>query len=206
MQANKTTHQKGNEIHIRPAKLGDICVLLEPTNKVEIDQLRQHQLSLQAKFGGTLVQQHHLTCQRFASQDKQLLKNFQKNITSILATMKPFSLTALSLQTLYLPIRQTNILKWNIEVTDELRQFVAAVEQALTDLRIKPLYKPGFVSSLLAALEGVPDLDEESLTQYRGFPHHLYHGERMILSQICGPNEFKTLASIPLSSSIDPAG
>jgi hypothetical protein len=118
----------------------------------------------------------------------------------LLAGFTPFGLTAVSLQTLYLPIRQTNILKWKIEVTEELRLFVALVEQALLSLGVEPLYRTGFVSTLVAALKDVPEMDQARLAEYKGFPQHLYRGERIVLSQICGPNEFKTLAVIPLNS------
>lgn len=193
-------NQKENEIYIRPAKLGDICVLLEPVQKTEIDGLHQRQKLLQSSFGGVPIKRIHLTCQRFACQDEQQLKNLQKHMCGLMAGLKPFSLTALSLRTLYVPIRQTNILKWEIEETDELRQFVAVLEQALVSVGIKPLYRTGFVSSLLAALKEVPELDEISLAKYGGFPYHLYNGEQIVLSQICGPNEFKTVSILPLQT------
>ena len=115
--------------------------------------------------------------------------------------MRTISLTAISLETLYVPIRQTNILKWQIDVTEELRQFVAGVEQALVGVGIKPLYKSGFVSSLVAALREVPKLSEESLTKYSSFPYHLFVGEQIELSKICGSNDFETLAIIPILTS-----
>jgi hypothetical protein len=194
---NKMTYQQENDIHVRPAELGDICLLLEPAGEEGIVQLQQYQRSLQANFGGTPIERIHLTCQRFATQDKLKLKNFEKGLERIAAGMKPLPLTAVSLQTLYLPIRQTNILKWQIDLTDELRQFVSAIEQALVEVKIKPLYRTGFVSSLLTALKEVPVVAEDKLDEYGGFPHHLYSGERIVLSQICGPNEFETLASMP---------
>jgi hypothetical protein len=197
------TDQSGNEVHIRPAEVGDICVLLEPVQAVEIDRFRQHQKSLQSSFGGSPIERIHHTCQRFADPGEGQLKIFEEILNTMLAGMAPFSLTAVSLHTLYLPVRQTNILKWGIEVTDALRQFAAVVEQAVVSAGMAPLYRPGFVSSLLAALKEVPELDENSLAEFRGFPYHLYTVEQIILSRICGPNAFKTLAIFPLLSSIE---
>ena len=59
------------DIYVRPAQLGDICVLLEPTDQDEIRLLRQRQLALQARFGGKPIENVHLTCQRFESQDER---------------------------------------------------------------------------------------------------------------------------------------
>jgi hypothetical protein len=54
----------------------------------------------------------------------------------------------------------------------------------------------GFVSSLLAALKEVPELDDKRLAEFRGFPYPLYTEEQVVLSQIYGANAFKTLAII----------
>jgi hypothetical protein len=107
-------------------------------------------------------------------------------------------MTALSLQTLYSQIRQTNILKWSIKVTWEVRQFVALVERTLVAVGIEPLYTTGFVASLITALKDVRAVDDDQLAGVGGFPHHLFTGEQVELSRICGHNEFETLAIIPM--------
>ena len=188
----------------RPAKFGDICVLLEPTQEEEINHLRQRQMSLQSLFGGIPIQDVHLTCQRFACQDEHLLQGFVQNLTRPLAIIEPFLFTALSLKTLHSPLRQTNILKWHVQVPEDLRRFVAIVEHTLLATGITPLYPSGFVSSLVAALRGVSELSSDDLSSYNAFPHHLFTADKVVLSKINGLNEFEILATIPLSALAQP--
>jgi hypothetical protein len=184
--------------HVRPARPGDCCVLLEPTQAEELDRLRQRQLALQATFGGTPIERVHLTCQRFAYRDEQRLQAFQERLSNVLAGVRPLSLTALSLQTLPATVRRTSLLKWRVEVTQDVRWLVALVEGCLVDVGIEPLYTSGFVASLVSALKGVPELEAEQLAGYGGFPVHLFTGQQIELSRICGSNTFETLAIIPV--------
>jgi hypothetical protein len=195
----KTKNTRG-----RPAKFEDICVLLEPTQEEEINQLRQRQISLQSLFRGIPIQDVHLTCQRFACQDEYLLQGFVQNLTRPLAVIEPFPFTALSLKTLHSPLRQTNILKWHVQVTEDLRCFVAIVEHTLLATGITPLYPSGCVSSLVAALRGVPELSSDDLSSYNAFPHHLFTAGKVVLSKINGLNEFEILVTIPLSALAQP--
>jgi len=187
-------------INIRPAEVGDICILLEPFREDEITRLRQMQASLQSIFGGTQIDRVHLTCQRFTIRDAQELRNIQSRLSELLGNVEPFPLTALSLQTLYVTFRQTNILKWRIEKTVALRHLTAMLEQTLLGMGIEPLYGTGFVSSLVAALKGVPELEDSRLAEYEGLPQRLFDGEQVVMSKLCGANEFEILAKIPLLS------
>ena len=204
MDSKNLPQEKAKNTRGRPAKFGDICVLLEPTQEEEINQLRQRQISLQSLFRGIPIEDVHLTCQRFACQDEYLLQRFAQNLTRPLATVEPFPFTALSLRTLHSPLRQTNILKWHVQVTEDLRRFVAIVEHTLLATGITPLYPSGFVSSLVAALRGVSELSSDDLSSYNAFPHHLFTAGKVVLSKINGLNEFEILATIPLSAFAQP--
>jgi hypothetical protein len=49
----------------RPARAGDICILLLPDDD-EMSRLNEHQRFLTSHFGGQIHQTVHLTVQRFA--------------------------------------------------------------------------------------------------------------------------------------------
>lgn len=194
----KNRSQKaGSEPHVRPAQIGDVCVLLEPTDAHEIDRLRQRQVALQARFGGQPIKHVHLSCQRFACQDEGLLGAFVQNLSRALADLEPFPLTAVALRPHYTSIRQTNILKWEIRVTQELEGFVASVEQALLAAGIAPLFRSGFVSSLVSALKDIPEPGQSDLTS-EVLPQHLFAAGQVVLSRIHGPNAFEVLVELRL--------
>ena len=188
-------------IHVRPAEIGDICVLLEPGDSAEIHGLRQRQIALQKGFGGVPIDRIHLTCQRFAGQEEGHITELTAQLRRALQIYASFQLTALSLYTLYVPVRQSNILKWNIAITRDLTRFVALVEKTVRQSGIQPLYRSGFVSTLVAALKDIPqDLDPRFLNSHYEFPFSLFTASQVSLSRIDGPDQFEILAVIPMSA------
>jgi hypothetical protein len=185
-----------SKAHIRPAQLGDICVLLEPNREEEIAQLRERQTALQGLYGGSLIKHVHLTCQRFACADERLVREFVQRLRQIVAEVEPFTLTALSLETRYVLIRETNVLKWRVEETAELRRFAGLVEEALEATGIASLYALGFVACLVTALREVPELGAGELVHYDELPYPLFDAGKVILSRILGPNAFEILATV----------
>ncbi len=190
--------EKPREIYVRRAQIGDICVLIEPICQAEINLLQERQSSLQSHFLGKPIENIHLTCQRFKPKHEHSIDILAQDLKHALVTVEPFSLTALSLQTLQVPVLQTNILKWEIQMTEDLRRFVTLVEQTLVVNGVIPLYKSGFVSTLIAALRDVPELSSDSLSNYATTPHHLFTAGKVVLSRIVGPKEFDILATIHL--------
>jgi hypothetical protein len=182
--------------HIRPAQSGDICVLLEPNREEEIAQLRERQTTLQRLYGGSLIKHVHLTCQRFACADERLVQEFVQRLRQIVTEVKPFTLTALSLETRYVQVRETNVLKWRVEETAELRRFAGLVEEALEETGIASLYAPGFVTCLVTALREVPELGAGELARHGELPYPLFDAGKVILSRILGPNAFEILATV----------
>jgi hypothetical protein len=171
-------------------------MLLEPNREEEIAQLRERQTALQGLYGGSLIKHVHLTCQRFACADEGLVREFVQRLRQIVAEVVPFALTALSLETRYVQVRKTNVLKWRVEETAELRRFAGLLEEALEETGIASLYTPGFVACLVTALREVPEPGAGELARYVELPYPLFDVGKVILSRILGPNAFEILATV----------
>jgi hypothetical protein len=182
--------------HTRPAQVGDLCVLLEPTPG-GYSPGQERQQDLQLRFGGTLIERLHLTCQRFDCQDPQTLKACLAGLKKVVADTEQFALQAIGLETLYVPVRETNILKWEVEVHHTLRHFVAEIRRALLLQGIEPHYVADFVPNLVAALKDVPEVSEERLAQEVGLPYSLFDTGQLVVSRIHGPNEFVIEGIVP---------
>ena len=182
-------------IHLRPAQIGDLCLLIQSSQKIS-DDLYHRQRALQARYGGTLIQPLHLTCQRFTSEDERPWQFFLAHLRQNIDTVMPFPLTAVALQTLAVPVLQTTILKWEIARTPALVQFHALVDDALAVSGIAGHYAPGFISTLVAALRDIisrpsmPPLHDPTL------PYPLFTADQLVLSRILGPNQFAILATL----------
>lgn len=187
-----------DEIFIRPTRTGDICVLLEPSDRVELKKLRRYQNALQARFGGQPAEVIHLTCQRFEIQREDQLKGLVKNLLLSRNEVKPFPIIAVSLSALHEEYRNTNILKWCVQVTDDLLRFLAYIENGLLASGILPLQKSWFVPTLVTALVGSSNIDLENQLGELKFPQHLYYASQFQLSKICAPSEFEILTTIQL--------
>lgn len=177
---------------------GDICVLLEPTDQVELKQLRGYQKILQARFGGLPAEVIHLTCQRFEIQQEDQLCGLVENLLKSQYEIKPFPMSAISLSALHEEYRDTNILKWCVQITDDLLRFLAYIENGLLASGILPLQKSWFVPNLVTALVDLSDLDFENKLGGLNFPQYLYYASQFQLSKICAPGEFKILTTIQL--------
>jgi hypothetical protein len=175
--------------HTRPAQVGDLCVLLEPTQNA-VDQLRERQASLQRRFGGVPIDHVHLTCQRFACDDPGRVQAIIADLAAIVAATPRFALRAVALETLYVPVLETNLLKWRIAIEPPLRHFIMHLRARLEALGIEPHYVAGFVPNLVAALRDVPDVDQAALAAYHELPYPLFTAGQVVLSRICGPNQF----------------
>ena len=181
--------------HLRPAQVGDICLLIQSSQSTTGD-LYHRQLALQARYGGTLIQPIHLTCQRFTGEDERhwqpLLAYLRQNMDAVM----PFPLTAVALQTLAVPVLQTTILKWAIAMTPGLLQFQALIEDALDASGIAGHYAPGFVSSLVAALRDITPPPPAQPLYDPTLPYPLFSADQLVLSRILGPNQFAILATL----------
>jgi hypothetical protein len=185
--------------YIRPAQIGDICILLEPTDRHEIDHLRHLQATLQRRYGGTPTERIHLTCQRFARPGERRVQGLIRSLTGTLAAVSPPAFTALSLDTLCVPVMDTNTFRWRIRITKRLGELSAMLRPTLRKESIDSLYAPGFVSSLIAALRDVPNVDRAHLDS-AGLPCDLFTARQVVLSRILGPDRFRILATLHLAN------
>ncbi|MCB0106942.1 MAG: hypothetical protein KDE53_13570 [Caldilineaceae bacterium] len=182
--------------HLRPAQVGDICLLIEPDPQTNIAPLRSYQASLHTRFGGCPTRHVHLTCQRFCGGKESRLDQSLSAIEQLSSLLMPLPLNAVALHTLPVPILQTTTLKWQIDVTSELLAFNEAVEDALRRADFIPQYAPGFTSNLVTALQDIADdLQDDGLADPQ-LPYHLFDAQKVVVSQICGPGKFKILAKI----------
>jgi hypothetical protein len=78
---------------------------------------------------------------------------------------------------------------------ERLGELAATFNCVLRGEGIDSLYAPGFVSSLIAALIDVPDVDRAHLDS-ADLPCHLFTARQAVLSRILGPNEFEILATL----------
>ena len=184
-----------NDIYRRPAQAGDICILLVPTDRRQIEHLRHLQAALRRRYGGTPIERVHLTCQRFACADEGQLQGLVRSLADTLAGISPLTCAALSLDTLYVPIMDTNTLRWRIRVTERLCELTATFKRVLHEAGIDSLYAPDFISSLIAALRDVPDVDRAHLDS-ADLPCHLFTARQVVLSRILGPDEFEILTTL----------
>ena len=109
-------------------QLGDIFVLFLPAEN-EVSSLRQHQLRLQAIFGGHF-EAPHLTCQRFGVADEALVPRLTTQLRGQLASMQPFPLTAAGVQVLSRGGR--SVVKWQVPMTRAMQRIEETVDREAT--------------------------------------------------------------------------
>lgn len=185
---------------LRAAQPGDICILLEPNDPDEIAALQQHQLALQHRYGGRVMNPVHVTSQRFTITHPQQIQALLDQLAGLAAQWQPFQISANGLLPLNSEYHQARIIKWKIAPPDALVRFSAHLERVLAAIGGDSLYPPGWVSDLVTALTGIdpaasPEEHDLHLTQ------PLFTPNILALSRINGPTEFEVLEKIPLWTS-----
>jgi hypothetical protein len=190
---------------VRPAKEDDICILIYSNDLEENAQMRGSQAVLQTILGGRIVTPVHLTSHRFEVQDEAKVKDLIQDLADRLERFHPFPITAVSYVPLYSAFREVNLLKWRIRTSVELYEFTLRVDRVLETAGIRSIYPQGWVSSLVTALEDIPELcyDRQELNQNlqlakESFPRHLFTANEIAISQVKGPEEYETLEKILL--------
>jgi len=190
---------------VRPAKEDDICILLYTNNLEENAHLRGSQAILQTILGGRIVSPVHLTSHRFEVQDDKAIQLLIENLSDHLERFRQFPITAVSYVPLYSAFREVNLLKWRIRTDVELYRFTMLVDGVLDAAGIHSIYPAGWVSSLVTALEDIPELcyDRQELNQNlqlakEPFPRHLFTVNEIALSRVKGPEEYEILERIAL--------
>lgn len=183
---------------LHPAKPGDLCLLLVPTDEAEIQTLQTRQQALSAHLGGNPVALVHLTCQRFSGDEQHVARLLEQ---LELAATEPVVIRAVGSEIIYSPFRGNHILKWHIEVSEALRQAVTLIQETVLAAGFRPLYAPGAIPALVTALTDLPEGVEKQLGGVDDVPGHLFTGDQFILSRINGPEEYETLAMFRMKAS-----
>ncbi len=183
---------------LRPTREHDICLLLCSSDSDDADSLSARQTELQTMLGGRIVTPVHLTSHRFEVCNDEVLWAFVDNLGLVLANIHPFPIVATGFVPMYSDFREFNLLKWRIEINPALRLFVERMEQALEAAELQCLYPPGWVSTLVTALEDIPPTMLDFLLSKVSFPHYLFTVDQVIFSRVKGPDTFEEITRISL--------
>ena len=173
---------------------GDIFVLFRPAEN-EVSSLRQHQLRLQAIFGGHF-EVPHLTCQRFGVADEALVPRLTAQLRSQLVSMRPLPLTAAGVQVLSRGGRSVG--KWQVPLTRGMQRIEETVDDVVQAHKglcryLRSAGRPG-----VTALRDIQDLDREPGLTGLIFPCHLFTAQAVQVSRQISPQEFAILDSVLL--------
>ena len=183
----------------RVARAGDICVLLEPAPG-KVAQVRRLQRSLQSVFGGQPHPRVHLTCQRFTVAEEGILADIVQHVRTNMTAIRPFPVTARSLVQVEHRFWESRLLRWRIELTDDLLGFARVVENVLVAAQVTPHFPlaSGWQPTHVTALEAIPEVDLGHGPASIVCPHPLFTGEQVVLSRILGRRQFDILETIQL--------
>ena len=180
----------------RPAQPGDYCILLSPADGATYARLRQHQVALQLLYGGKITEPVHLTFQRFVTGSPSRLEALIEQLNKLLTDVEPFPVHVERLVPQFSPLRQFNIMKWQIKKNEHLENVALLVEDAMDKAGLELLYPPGWVSTLVTALEEVRQIKTDELRKVR-FPAPLCLFGKVVITRIQGTNKFERLFAFP---------
>ena len=170
---------------------GDICLLAIPESTPAL--LYEHQRQLQVLFCGFITMPVHLTLQRFTITTPNSLSLLKQNLLHILQGILPLQIHAKMIHTQYSEFRQSEIIKWEIEVTQKMREFSARLEKILSFSDCVSQYPAGWTSSLVTALEEISPNGNMTLPNLTGTPRPLFIAETILVTRINSYRDYLTL-------------
>lgn len=182
----------------RGTRSGDLFVLLVP-RKGEATPAVQMQRELQAFFGGRPVNPVHVTCERFDLSDQQHLEEITRRLRQQAKIQPSFPITALSVKTIKSDFRGRHILKWLVDLSDPLSQWIDLVGGTLDAVGARRFYSSLGDIWTVTALEGIEAMDTIPFLAQATFPQHLFTARQILLSRILGPDNYETLGCFDLS-------
>ena len=167
---------------LRPANNGDYCLLAIPDTTPA--PLHEHQRQLQHIYGGFITSPVHLTLQRFTTTTPNSLSALRQNLQDLLPGILPLEMYAKMIHPLYSEFRQSEIIKWEIEVTKKIRDFFARLEEILPASGCISQYPAVWTSSLITALEEVSPTGHPAPANIADAPRPLFCAEKILVSRI----------------------
>lgn len=183
---------------LRVARPGDICVLLEP-GLDDIPGIRRLQQHLQSGFGGHCQERIHFTCQRFELPHVNRLPLVLHHLQEALASVSAFSVRADHLELVDHPFWEFSVLRWDLQLSRQMRRFARRVQAALEEAEVTYHYPFGDGwRPHVTALEAIPSANGVPTPNGQHAGKRLFTGQRVTLSQVAPGKHFEILETIPL--------
>ena len=167
---------------VRSAIDGDYCLLAIPESTPA--PLYEHQRQLQKIYGGFITSPVHLTLQRFTTTQPHSLSGLQHYLQDLLLEILPLQMNAKMIYPLYSEFRQSEIIKWEIDVTKKIRDFFVCLEETLPLFGCISQYPDGWTSSLITALEEVSPNGNHAPPDIADAPRPLFIADKILISRI----------------------
>ena len=178
-----------------PAKPGDICILLVPAEE-DKPALRQRQVELHDLFGGQIVEDIHITCQKFCVTDGRPLKPVLRRLSRCITGIQPFLIYAGSYIHFYSDFWKFSVLRWRVLEDKDWCFFQGQVEETLDKVSCPPHYRHGKPATCTAV-----NLDREinlEMVPREIFPFPLFRARKVLFSRIKSQYEFEILETVIL--------
>lgn len=180
---------------ISVARPGDLCILLAPRDDERLI-LRKEQDILVNFYGGWLVPEPHITCQRFRMPPGQPLGAVLDRLQVCTQKIPPFTINAAGLTQMLAPFWGTYVLRWQVQEDDCWRQFISLTDAALSEAGCELHYQHDIpVTCSAVDLTYKVNLDEKPRLV---FPHPLFTARKVLVTGVLGSNEFETLGEVQL--------
>jgi 2'-5' RNA ligase len=176
------------------AKPGDIFLLLVPSAQ-ELHRLNTWQSGLQARFGGRVVPDPHITCQRFTPGRGKSANDCVGQLSTHLASIRTFQIYTDRLIQFYAPYWQNHVLRWRVQESDEYAEFRDRLEIALQHIRCPSHFNRRRHASCTAIeLDQPTRLPLESAES--GYPIPLFLARTLWISELQADHQFSILETI----------
>ena len=187
----------GHFTFTRPARPGDYCVLLASADGPGLIRLRRYQEVLQSVYGGRPSEPVHLTCNRFERGASARISTFINTLAARLTHFQNFPVVPQSYLPQFSPSRNINILKWKVSSSDDLVKIHAIIEASIAEAGHVSMYPPGWLSTLVTALEDIKVFTPDKSTIDLTLPHPLFIAGEIIISRVNNFDNFQTIERLP---------
>ncbi len=175
---------------VSTAQPGDICVLLMPDH-TDLPVIRRRQEELVADYGGWLVPEVHITCQRFRIDQQGSLDDYLLRLRTNLGRQPSFPVFARRLVHFEASFWQTFVLRWEVEASEEFNHFVQLLDDSIRETNLQPDY-PHDVPFTCSAVDLTEPVKLNAVST-QTFPQKLFQARRAIFSRVLGFNDFEML-------------